>query len=123
MGLGERIDRLAGFIDAHDRRERCRIDLEEFRTDRLADQANVRDGDNIAVTVATGVTAGGQMRLKRSQRCGNPMTASLHPLRLVELELVLEIFAHAWHNQRMGIARHDLRQTADSRAASRIFRQ
>jgi len=51
------------------------------------------------------------------------MLAPLDPRRLVELELVFEIFAHPRHDQRMGIAGDDLRQPAHPGAALGIARQ
>ena len=51
------------------------------------------------------------------------MLAPFDAGRLVELELVLEIFAHPRHDQRMGIAGDDLRQSAHPGAALGVARQ
>ena len=76
------------------------VDVEELGAGGLAGETNVRERDRIAVAIAAG---GGtaQMRFQSGERGNVPMLSPLGPCRLVELEFVLQIFAHARHDQRV----------------------
>jgi hypothetical protein len=66
----------------------------------LAREADVGERDRVAVAIAAG---GGvfQVRFERGQHSGVPMLAPFDTGRLIELEFVFQIFAHAWHDQRV----------------------
>src|SRR5262249_48207183 len=122
MRAGKRLDLVAALDDAVDGRERRRIDLEEFRARGLARETDVGDADRLAVTEAAGLRAL-EMRLERRERLGDPVPAPCHAGRLVELELVLEVFAHARDQQRMRIAGDDLGEAAHARPVAGLRRQ
>ena len=98
------------------------IDLEEARARRLAGEADVGDGDLVAVGVFAGRLVL-QMGLQRGQRGAVPVLRPFRHGGLVELELMGEIFAHPRHDQRMRVGGDDLRQAPHPRAALRVLRQ
>ena len=61
---------------------------------RLAREADVGERDRVAVAIAAG---GGvfEVRFERDERSGVPMLAPFDARRLIELEFVFQIFAHA----------------------------
>src|SRR6185437_13695623 len=67
MRAGEGVVLHAGIDDALDGRELRQIDLEETRARRLRGEADVGDGDLVALAVAAGRLVL-QMRLKRIER-------------------------------------------------------
>ena len=66
----------------------------------LAREADVGERDRVAVAIAAG---GGvfQVRFESGQRSGVPMLAPFDAGRLIELEFVFQIFAHARHDRRV----------------------
>src|SRR6266404_8068428 len=122
MGAREGVDLLAGAGDADHIGKRRRVDVEEFRPGRLAREADVGDRHLVAMAETPGLLAL-KMGFERGERLDVPMAAPCHPGGLVELELMLEIFAHPWHDQRMRIAGDDLGEAANAGAAARIVRQ
>ena len=98
------------------------IDLEEARARRLAGEADVGDGDLVAVGIFAGRLVL-EMGLQRGQRGAMPMLRPFHHGGFVELELIGEIFAHPRHDQRMRVGGDDLRKAPHPRTALRILRQ
>src|ERR1700746_2505829 len=76
------------------------VDVEELGAGGLAGETNVRERDRVAVAIAARPRAT-QMCLQSGERGNVPVLTPLGPCRLVELEFVLQIFAHARHDQRM----------------------
>src|SRR5215211_2372976 len=114
MGAGKRVDLLASCDDASRGRIGRHVDLVELRPGRLARQADIGNADRLAMAVGAGLVAV-EMRLQRAQRLHDPVAAPCGADWLVELELMLEIFTHPRHQQRMRIAGDDLRQAARAR--------
>src|SRR5690242_19560612 len=86
------------------------VDVEELGARGLAGETNVRKRDRVAMAIPTRRRCF-EMRFQRGERGDVPMLAPLGPGRLVELEFVFQIFAHARHDQRMRIASHNLHQS------------
>jgi hypothetical protein len=63
-------------------------------------EADVGERDRVAVAIAAGSSVF-QVRFERGQRSGVPMLAPFDARRLIELEFVFQIFAHARHDQRV----------------------
>jgi len=76
------------------------VNREEFCSCRLAREADVGERDRVAVAIAAG---GGvfKVRFECDERGRVPMLAPFDAGRLIELELVFQIFAHARHDQRV----------------------
>src|SRR5580704_5312677 len=96
----ERIDLGERGRDPRERRKWRSIDIEEFCAGRLTGEANVGQRDRVTVAVETGRFVS-QIYFERSQRSQVPVLAPLCSRRFVDLEFVLEIFAHPWHDQGM----------------------
>ena len=64
-----------------------------------------------------------EMRLDGQQGLHHPVLAPLRARGLVDVELFLEVVAHARDEQGVAVAGDDLRQTAHAGAAFRVFRQ
>jgi hypothetical protein len=99
--VGERIS------DPGEIRKRRGVDREKFCSRGLAREADVGERDRVAVAIAAG---GGvfQVRFERGECSGVPMLAPFDAGRLIELEFVFQIFAHARHDQRVRMAGDDL---------------
>src|ERR1700758_3775627 len=107
MRAGKGIDRRQRIRDPRKVREWRRVDIEELRAGRLAGETNVGERNRIAMAVAPG-GGGRQMLFESGERRGVPMLTPFCARCLVELELVLQIFAYPRHDQRMRIAGDDL---------------
>src|SRR5215831_14987677 len=123
MGAGEGVVFHALVDDPPYRRKRGGVELVEIGAGSLAGQADVGNRDRIALAVAAGLLAAGEVGLQRRERRADEIMDELEPRRLVDLELVLEIFAYPWHQQRMRIAGDDLREPAHPRPRARLLRQ
>src|ERR1700704_3409604 len=122
MGARDGVDLLAGAGDTDHGWEGRGVDVEEFRAGGLAREADVGDRHLVAMAETSGLLAL-ELGFERGQRLDVPMAAPCHPGGLVDLELMLEIFPHARHDQRMRIAGDDLGEPTHARAAARIARQ
>src|ERR1700704_1511903 len=122
MSAREGVDLLAGGGDANHVWEGHGVDVEEFRPGGLAREADVGDRHLVAMAETSRLLAF-EMGFERGERLDVPMAAPCHPGGLVDLELMLEIFAHPRHDQRMRIAGDDLGEPAGAGAAARIARQ
>src|SRR5579871_6982730 len=122
MGASESVDLLTCRRNAGEVRERCGVDAEELRSRCLAGEADIRDRHPVAMTEASRFPRT-EMDFERGQRLSVPMSAPRNACRLVDPELVLQIFTDPRYDQRMGIACHDLRQAAHPRPAARILGQ
>src|SRR5262245_19938085 len=87
----------AGIYDAAHGRERRQVVLVEIGTRSLARQADVGDGDGVAVAVAAGLLGPREIGFQRLERSAEPVLDPFEPRRLIEVELVLEIFAYPRH--------------------------
>src|SRR5215472_10383228 len=76
------------------------VDVEELGAGGLAGETNVRKRNRVAVAVAARCGTA-QMRFQCGERGYEPVLTPLGPCCLVELEFVLQVFAHARHDQRM----------------------
>ena len=113
----------AGVNDARHGRIGREVDLEQSCADRVARQADVGDGDRLAVAVAAGLPVAAQMRLQRRQRLAAPVPDPFEAGGLIELEFLLEVVAHPRHDERMGVAGDDLGERPHAGATARILRQ
>src|SRR5262249_20340747 len=123
MGAGEGVVFHALVDDPPYRRKRRGVELVEVGAGSLAGQADVGNRDRIPLAVAAGLLAAGKVGLQRGQRRADPVLDELEPRRLVDLELVLEIFAHPRPQQRMRVAGDDLRETTHACPRARLLRQ
>src|SRR6516225_4326188 len=123
MRAGEGILAHAKLGDPAYRRKRREVAFEEMSSDRLTRQANISDGDGIPLAVAAGLAALSEIDFERAQSLADPVLNPFQTGGLVKLELVLQVFAHAWHQQRMRVAGDYLRQPAHARACARRGRQ
>src|SRR5262249_47011686 len=77
----------AGIDDPAHRRKRREVVFVEIRPRGLARQADVGDGNGVALAIASGVLASGEVGLERLQSLANPVVDPFEPRGLVELEL------------------------------------
>src|SRR6516164_8362866 len=98
----------AGLDDSAHGRERRKVVLKKIRSGGLACQADVGDGDCIALAVTAGFAAACKISFQRPQGLADPVPNPFEARGFIELELVLEVFAHARYQERMGIAGYDL---------------
>src|SRR5262245_33716653 len=97
MRAREGVDLEAFLDDPRHGRIGLEIDLEQFRADRVGDEADVGQRDLVAVAVAAGLLVAAEMGLERGERLVAPVADPFQPRRLVELELMFEIIAHPRH--------------------------
>src|SRR5262249_45463599 len=116
MGARECVVFGAGSSDARNRRIRREVDLEETRAGHLAREADIRDRDLITLAIGSGFFFGGQVFLEPAERQPVPMLRPFHDAGFVDLVFLREIFAHARHDQRVGIARNNLGQASHTGA-------
>src|SRR5262249_5111538 len=121
VGARERLVLHAEIRDPAYGRKRGKIIFEEVCTGCLADKADVGNGDGIALAIAPGLLAAGEVGFERLQGFPDPMTDPFEPRGLVKLELVFEILTHPRHQQRMRVAGDDLRER--SHAGARPWRR
>src|SRR5260370_41508962 len=100
MGAGEGVDREAALDDAGGGRERRELDPEEFRSDRVADEADVGDADRAAVAKEPGVRLTFEMRFERLQRLRDPMAAPSQALSVSRPARRVETFESGLHKPR-----------------------
>src|SRR5712671_2585096 len=93
MGARKGVDLLACAGDANHLGKRRGVDVEEFRAGDLAREADVGDRHLVAMAETPGLLAL-KMGFERGERLDVPMAAPGHAGGLVDLELMLEIFAH-----------------------------
>src|SRR5262249_20343745 len=117
---GECIDPLACLRDPGEVWKWRNVDAEEFCSGGLTGKADIRDRHLVAMAEATRFLRA-EVDFERGQRLRMPMAAPRHAGRLVDLKFVLQVFAHARHNEGMGIARHNLGEAAHPRPAARIL--
>src|SRR5216684_6673365 len=122
MSAGEGVDLLARLCDTGEVRKWRDVDAEEFGSGGLAGETDVRDRHLVAVAETTCFLRA-EMDFERGQRLRMPMAAPCHARRLVDLKFVLQVLAHARHNERMRIAGYDLGEAAHPCPAACIFRQ
>src|SRR5262245_43119600 len=122
MGPGEGVVLHAGIDDAPHGRKRREVEFEQTCPYRLARQADVGERDSVAMAIAAGLRGGCEIGLQCLERRPDPGVDPLEPCRLVELELVLEIFAHSRHQLRMRIAGDVLGKVAHPRTRPRSLR-
>src|SRR5262249_54759796 len=120
MGARERVDLRQLVGDANEVRERRRVDVEEFRAGRLAGDAGIGERHLVAGGEFAGLLAL-EVRLEPGERLGVPVPAPRRDGLLVMLELMLEILAHARHDQRMGVRGDELRKAAHPGPAARVL--
>src|SRR5437016_8093560 len=108
MGSCEGIVLRASAADTRDGRIWSEVDLEEVRPRNLAGKANIGNCDLVALAISAGFFFGRKVLFQRAQRGLVPMLRPFHDTGFIDLEFMREIFAHAWHDQRMRIAGHDL---------------
>src|SRR5258707_10820093 len=122
MSAGEGVDLKARLRDAGEVRKWRDVDAEEFGSGVLTGETDVRDRHLVAMAETTCFFRA-EVGFERGQRLRMPMAAPGHARGLVDLEFVLQILAHARHNERMRIAGHDLGEAAHPRPAACILRQ
>src|SRR5258707_15384570 len=88
MRAGEGVVLHACIYDPAHRRERREVVFVEIRSRRLARQAEVGDGDGVALAIAPGVLASGEGGLQRLQRLAGPVSNPFEPRGLLEPEPV-----------------------------------
>src|SRR5215470_1018788 len=123
MSARERVELEALRDDALERGKGRRVALEELRADGVRRDADVGERRPIAMAEPAGLRLAGKMRLDRPRALVEPVPDPLQPLRLVDLELVAEVVADPRHDQRVDVARRDLRQPPDARAGARLARE
>ncbi len=84
----------------------------------LADVCPANQAIRVAVAIAVGSRVF-QVRFERSERCRVLITPPFDAGRLIELEFVLQIFAHARHDQLASIAGSDLCESPLARGPAR----
>src|SRR5260370_10434626 len=122
VGAGERVDPVARLCDTGEVAKWRDVDAEEFGSGGLTGETDVRDRHLVAMAETT-CFLGAEVDFECGQRLRMPMAAPCHARRLVDLKVVLQVFAHAWHNERIGISGHELCEAAHPRPAARILRQ
>src|SRR5882762_11201173 len=122
MSAGEGVDLLARLRDSREVAKWRDVDAEEFGSGGLAGETDIRDRHLVAMAETT-CFFHAEVDFERGQRLRMPMAAPCRACRLVDLKFVLQVLAHARHNERMRIAGHDLGEAAHPRPAARIFRQ
>src|SRR2546423_5097989 len=75
----------AAVDDARDGRVGRELHVEQLGADRVADQADVRHGNAVAVAKASGLRVAAEMGLERRERLAKPMLNPFEARRLVEL--------------------------------------
>src|SRR6516225_6805808 len=115
----ERLVLHAEIADPAHGRKRGEVIFEEIRASRLAHKADIGDGDGIALAIAPGLLAAGEIGFERLQGFPDPVTDPFEPRGLVKPELVFEIFTHPGHQQWMRVAGDDLRQRTYAGACPR----
>src|SRR5258707_6056424 len=122
VGAGESVDLWARLRDTGEVRKWRDVDTEEFGSGGLTGETDVRDRHLVAMAETT-CFLGAEVDFERRQRLRMPMAAPCHARRLVDLKFVLQVLAHAWHNERMRIAGHDLCEAAHPGPAACILWQ
>src|SRR5476651_2298370 len=98
MGAREGVVLRTGCYDAGHRRIRRQIDLEEISTRNLTGEADIGNGDLLALAISAGFLLGRQMLLQAAERRLVPVLRPFLHARLVDLEFLRKILAHAWHD-------------------------
>src|SRR2546425_9698008 len=122
MSAGEGIDLKARLRNSGEVAKWRDVDAEEFGSGGLAGETDVCDRHLVAMAETTRFCHA-EVNFERGQRLRMPMAAPRHARGFVDLELVLQVLAHARHNERMRIAGYDLGETAHPRPAACILRQ
>src|SRR4051794_32108049 len=91
----------AGLSNATHGRKPRQVVFEQIRPGRLAHQTDIRNADRIALTIAAGFLASAEIAFERLQGGADPVMYPFETLGFAEPELMLKIFAHAWHHERM----------------------
>src|ERR1700731_2488328 len=112
MSAGESIVLHACLGDAAHGRKPRQVKLEEIGTRGLAHKADVRNADGIALTVTPRLLAAGEIAFECLQGGTDPVMDPFQTRWFVQPEVMLEVFAHARHQERMGVAGDDLRKRA-----------
>src|ERR1700720_1011868 len=112
MSAGESIVLHACLGDAAHGRKPRQVMLEEIGARGLAYKADVRNADGIALTVTPRLLAAGEIAFECLQGGTDPVMDPFQTRRFVQPEVMLEVFAHARHQERMGVAGDDLRKRA-----------
>src|SRR5258706_5186597 len=120
IGLLERLRAVEGLDfhafpeNAHDRGHALRADVEKLRAENLGRQTDVGDSRRIAVAEAARFLFPGEMRFQRLQGLRRPVREPFVARRFILMHFALEVAADARNDQRMPVARDDLREAANT---------